>query len=160
MPLCQQSPHPANYTALVLDRPREEYISWILNAATYGGELEIVILAQFKQVDICIVSYENLSVSEAVLLRYPSSTDASNPNRTIYILYSGQHYDAIVLPMPPCESNANVDVDVDCCSHETQKIFPRDSRYDDMAQTLGTNFLVNKLKVSYLLCTVLISFAL
>ena len=69
-------------------------------------------LARLKRVDICIVSYENVSASEAVLLRYPCTDDdstaaaaaaaaAATADRhagsrdTVYLLYSGQHYDAI-----------------------------------------------------------------
>ena len=43
------------YTEALLGSPPDEYARWIQSPHNYGGENEITILAQLKQVEVCVV---------------------------------------------------------------------------------------------------------
>jgi hypothetical protein len=75
--------------ALFLGKPVEEYARWIKNTFHWGGENEIVILAQHYGVEVAVVSCETLSV-----LVY--GQEEATPRPRVYILYTGQHYDPLV----------------------------------------------------------------
>lgn len=130
------------YTDVFLDKPRSRYLEWILNPVNYGGENEILILANLKRVNICVVSFENLAAEEALLLTYPCQDVASS--KKIYMLYSGQHYDAIVLPSTKEEEAGTAAFD--------QKVFDaaegseEQVKYDALARSLGTTLLREKAK--------------
>lgn len=85
---------PARYTQVYLGMPPDEYIASILQEGVYGGETEILILAQLYQTTIVVVSLQGLT-----LLAYAPSEYTTEERRRIYVLYNGQHYDAIVEDM-------------------------------------------------------------
>eukprot|EP00037_Helgoeca_nana_P021209 m.213296 g.213296 ORF g.213296 m.213296 type:complete len:392 (+) comp25555_c0_seq1:104-1279(+) len=75
--------------ALMLGMAVDKYAVWITNEMNWGGEHEIVALADFFGVEVGVVSCESFST-----LVYGQTEDAERPR--IYILYTGQHYDPIV----------------------------------------------------------------
>jgi ubiquitin thioesterase OTU1 len=89
---------PDTYTEALLGSPPDEYTRWIQSPHNYGGENEITILAQLKQVEVCVVM-----LSTGALLPYAPaqwlSDDAARER--VYIFFTGgelgaNHYDAIV----------------------------------------------------------------
>ena len=68
----------------------ELYAAWINNDHHWGGEPEVVMLAAHFGVEIVICSCESLS-----FLRY-SPEEAASSKGTIYLLYTGQHYDPLL----------------------------------------------------------------
>ena len=60
----------------------------MLKDTSWGGEIEILILANFKKVQISIVA-----IASSTILTYSPEVEYSG---RIYLLYNGQHYDAIV----------------------------------------------------------------
>jgi hypothetical protein len=89
---------PDLYTEALLGSPPDDYARWIQSPHNYGGENEITILAQLKQVEVCVVMLTN-----GTLLPYAPahwlSDDASRDR--VYIFFTGgdlgaNHYDAIV----------------------------------------------------------------
>lgn len=74
---------------MVLGMPVEEYSRKIVRFSEWGGEVEIITLARHFRVKIVIVSCENLRSSEYA--------PDEGSNQIIYLLYTGQHYDPIVL---------------------------------------------------------------
>lgn len=84
-----QDPDPATQ-ALILGHPTvEEYATWIRNEHHWGGEAEVNVLAAHYNLEITIICCEPMQV-----LCYGSGNAACTSR--VYLLYTGQHYDAIV----------------------------------------------------------------
>jgi hypothetical protein len=79
------------YSKVYLDKEPQDYAAFIRSPHEYGGEVEILILADLKKVTICVVSLQSLTI----LTYKPESEDTKSLKR-IYILYNGQHYDALI----------------------------------------------------------------
>ncbi len=64
----------------------------------YGGEVEIVMLAQLKQVAIAVVSTESLTVLTYGPSQWVNDHDVSPSGERprIMLLYNGRHYDTLV----------------------------------------------------------------
>jgi hypothetical protein len=69
--------------ALLLDSPVDEYAEWIQKPHNWGGEHEVVALANYYRRRVCVVSAD-------ATLCYGSA------GPTVYILYTGTHYDPLV----------------------------------------------------------------
>jgi len=82
------------YSEVYLGKDPEEYVAWIQTPHNYGGEVEILILAQYYQVNVAVVSIDQTITQ---LIYSPTQITTLNPIQTIFILYNGQHYDALVL---------------------------------------------------------------
>ncbi|RDW73894.1 hypothetical protein BP5796_07336 [Coleophoma crateriformis] len=76
---------PEKYTKVVLEKEPDDYCRWIQTEAAWGGAIEIELLANHYDVEICTVDVESLSV-----LRFNEGA----PNRII-LVYSGIHYDTV-----------------------------------------------------------------
>ena len=73
----------AEARAVLLGSPVDEYAEWIQKPHNWGGEHEIIALANHFRRRVCVVSAD-------ATLNYGSS------GPTIYILYTGTHYDPLV----------------------------------------------------------------
>lgn len=83
----RKSPH--IYTTEILERPIEQYCDWIQKPESWGGAIELGILA--KHLNIRITTYD-IDLGQPITFQ-----DESNPaTRFIVLIYSGIHYDAIV----------------------------------------------------------------
>ena len=80
--------NPWQFTDIVLDRPRLDYITWI-EGQGWGGGIEVSILADHFQCEMAVVDVQSGNVNVF-------SEGRSYPYR-IYLLYSGIHYDALEL---------------------------------------------------------------
>jgi len=69
----------------------QAYSDWIVNETHWGGEPELLMLAEHFGVEIVLASCETLRVT-----RYA----ASSASDEVYLLYTGQHYDPLVGPSP------------------------------------------------------------
>eukprot|EP00300_Choanocystis_sp_HF-7_P004647 c13627_g1_i2.p1 GENE.c13627_g1_i2~~c13627_g1_i2.p1 ORF type:complete len:372 (-),score=76.15 c13627_g1_i2:51-1166(-) len=79
---------PDRWPEFVLGMSNESYAQWIVNPLNWGGENEIVILSEHFSVEICVVSMQSGS-----LLVYG---EGGATKGKIYLLFTGQHYDALV----------------------------------------------------------------
>jgi ubiquitin thioesterase OTU1 len=70
-------------------RPREDYIATILRPTSWGGAIELTILAKYYRTEICSVDVETGRFD----LFYPLDVARSTGNRCI-LVYSGIHFDA------------------------------------------------------------------
>ena len=80
-------PDPALKAILLGHDSVEAYEQWIKNEHHWGGEPEVLMLAGHHGVEIVVVSCESLN-----FLRYSEGA----PERRIYLLYTGQHYDPLL----------------------------------------------------------------
>eukprot|EP00930_Biecheleria_cincta_P102327 TRINITY_DN94029_c0_g1_i1.p1 TRINITY_DN94029_c0_g1~~TRINITY_DN94029_c0_g1_i1.p1 ORF type:complete len:382 (+),score=73.60 TRINITY_DN94029_c0_g1_i1:176-1321(+) len=80
--------------ALFLGKPVDEYATWIMNTMHWGGENEIVVLAEHFKVEVAVISCEGMN--KIVYGQGPTATGR------VYILYTGQHYDPLVAGAPGC----------------------------------------------------------
>ncbi|KAI8911063.1 ubiquitin thioesterase OTU1-like protein [Gorgonomyces haynaldii] len=79
---------PDRYNAVFLGRSNQEYCQWILNPKSWGGAIEISIFSEQLQMEII-----SLDVSTGRMDRFGEGTYKSSA----FVMYSGIHYDAIVL---------------------------------------------------------------
>ena len=79
-------PDPASRAIMLGHDSVEAYVQWIRNETHWGGEPEVLMLAEHFETELVIVSCESLS-----LLRYAEG----GKNGTAYLLYTGQHYDPL-----------------------------------------------------------------
>lgn len=78
---------PTTYSDAVLGRSRDEYCKWINKANSWGGAIEILILANHFDIEICSID---------VATGREDRFGEGRPMRG-FIVYSGIHYDAIAL---------------------------------------------------------------
>jgi ribA/ribD-fused uncharacterized protein len=78
--------------ALFLGKSVSEYGEWIMNPHHWGGESEIVVLAEYFKVEVAIVSCEMMAT-----LVYGEGAAGGR----IYVLYTGSHYDPLVTAATP-----------------------------------------------------------
>ncbi|KAK9457569.1 hypothetical protein V1511DRAFT_493994 [Dipodascopsis uninucleata] len=79
--------NPEEYSDAVLGRPANEYCEWIVKPTSWGGAIEMAILANHFDITICSMDVAT------------GRTDQFNPGRPTFIIviYSGIHYDAVAL---------------------------------------------------------------
>lgn len=83
--------NPEKFNELYLGKSHAEYCEWLMQDSSWGGEIEILIISELKDVQISVVQIDSLNV----LTYSPPSSLLSQ--RRIYILYTGQHYDALMV---------------------------------------------------------------
>lgn len=80
--------HPELYSEVFLGRPVYEYCAWILDAKSWGGEIELSILAQHFRVEMVVFDVTSMS-------RLCYGEDQGFSQR-MFLLYDGVHYDLVV----------------------------------------------------------------
>lgn len=106
------------YNEVVLQRPPDEYCQWIQYPDSWGGGIELSILSQEFDVEICAVSVNDQSISRF---------NEGRPNRVI-LVFSGIHYDTIAFVK---RGSSTLDADQDI------KLFPSsDDAYLEAAKQL------------------------
>ena len=83
------------YNDSFLNMKNEEYQSFITNKNNWGGAIEIQILSNILQIEICTFDIENLQT-----LFFGEN---ENYDEIIFLMYNGIHYNALVLLPEDCE---------------------------------------------------------
>ena len=78
------------YSDTVLGRPRDEYCQWILKKDSWGGAIELGILADWFDVRITCIDIE---LGNFIKIE----NEEKNPTRFMLLIYSGIHYDVLAL---------------------------------------------------------------
>lgn len=74
------------FNDLTLERPRSEYLDWIMQPDSWGGYIELIALSRAYSIQTCVVDIQTGRVDEY-------GEEASG--KRIYLIYDGIHYDAI-----------------------------------------------------------------
>lgn len=111
-------------------RPRDEYISTILKPASWGGAIELAVLAKHYATEIASVDVESGRIDRFAPL--PGAADSGN---RCVLVYSGIHYDA-----------ASVAPILDAPDDFHQTILPKESSGDDDAVLVAAKKLADKLR--------------
>lgn len=83
--------NPDQFNKAVLDNKEpDKYCRWIKGHDSWGGQIELLILSQYFQIEICSIDVQTLRVD-----RYNQGA----PKRC-FVVYSGIHYDTIALTIP------------------------------------------------------------
>jgi ubiquitin thioesterase OTU1 len=77
---------------IILSRPRDDYIATILKPTSWGGAIELTILAKYYGTEICSIDVETGRFDHFS----PLDAERTTGNRCI-LIYSGIHYDAASL---------------------------------------------------------------
>lgn len=90
--------NPAEYSAAILGKKPDEYCQWIQNEDSWGGAIELKILAEYFNIEICSIDVQTLNMFQF---------NEGAPTRCI-VVYSGIHYDVLALsPSDPPYMHAN-----------------------------------------------------
>lgn len=81
--------NPQTYDEVVLGRSNEKYCEWIRKLESWGGAIELGILAEFLGVRIICFDVELGS-------RMVFQDEANKPEKFIVVVYSGIHYDCFI----------------------------------------------------------------
>ncbi|CCU80507.1 OTU-like cysteine protease [Blumeria hordei DH14] len=75
----------STYTKVVLEKSPDEYCRWIQSPDAWGGAIELVILANHFDIEVCSIDVQSLRIDRF---------NEGRPTRCI-LVYSGVHYDTI-----------------------------------------------------------------
>jgi ubiquitin thioesterase OTU1 len=90
--------NPTEYTAAILGKKPDEYCTWIQNEDSWGGAIELKILSEYFNIEICSIDVQTLNMFQF---------NEGAPTRCI-VVYSGIHYDVLALsPSDPPYTRAN-----------------------------------------------------
>ncbi|KAJ5594533.1 uncharacterized protein N7459_000741 [Penicillium hispanicum] len=90
--------NPLEYTAAILGKNPDNYCQWIQNEDSWGGAIELKILSEYFNIEICSIDVQTLHMFQF---------NEGAPTRSI-VVYSGIHYDVLALsPSEPPYTRAN-----------------------------------------------------
>lgn len=96
--------NPIDYNEVILQKSPDDYCRWIQRDESWGGDIELGILSQHFDIEICSIDVQSLHV-----YRY----NEGKPRRCI-LVYSGIHYDTIALnPSSPPHNKADMPPEFD-----------------------------------------------
>lgn len=103
------------YSEAVLGRPSREYVQWIQQSTTWGGQIELSVLSTVLQCEI--VAFD------VIRNRHDSYNNGDcKQQRRIFVIYDGIHYDAIAYCLDP---SLPEDMDVTQFSPNDDVVFQR-----------------------------------
>jgi len=80
------------FNEAVLGKSNKSYCEWIQNPNSWGGAIEVSILANFYGLEIAVIDTQSGSISKF-------GEDKNFPHR-VFLIYDGIHYDPIYLEVP------------------------------------------------------------
>lgn len=83
---------PFTYNEIVLGRPIDQYCEWIERKMSWGGAIELGILADYLNIRI-----NCFDVELGNKMVFQNESDSKKPTNFINLIYSGIHYDSLVL---------------------------------------------------------------
>ncbi|VVC32345.1 Ubiquitin-related domain,Zinc finger C2H2-type,OTU domain [Cinara cedri] len=105
------------FNEAVLGKPNTDYCVWIQNPNSWGGAIEVSILADFYGVEIAVIDTQSGSISKF--------GEDKNYAHRVFLIYDGIHYDPLYLESPFAPG-------------EIQTLFPtNDERMLEAAQMLA-----------------------
>lgn len=105
------------YSDVVLGRPVDKYCQWILKKDSWGGAIELGILAEWFKIRI-----NCLDIELGKFIRFENEAD--KPDKFMVLIYLGIHYD--ILSLNVNLSTSNQDKQTDTC------IWPIDSKTEQL----------------------------
>eukprot|EP00871_Galdieria_phlegrea_P001178 jgi/Galph1/2060/GphlegSOOS_G732.1 len=108
--------NPQVYNTAFLDRPNDEYCRWILQPETWGGAIELSILAIYFRTEITVFDIQTLRMD-----RYGETEGYED---RVFLLYDGIHYDPIAQAAYP-EAPREYDITVFKVSDEEALCYAR-----------------------------------
>lgn len=97
--------NPDRYSEIVLGRPTEEYCQWILKKDSWGGAIELGILAAYLGIRINCIDIELGN-----FIKFEN--EAGNAQNFINLIYSGIHYDLLAANEVLSASDGDKETDV------------------------------------------------
>lgn len=95
---------PEVFSDAVLDRPNAEYCDWICKKNSWGGAIEISILAKFYGIEIAVVDSLNAIVNKF-------GEDMSYSQRA-FLVFDGLHYDPLYMESEDVRIVSNFQINV------------------------------------------------
>ncbi|KAI0086168.1 OTU-domain-containing protein [Irpex rosettiformis] len=120
---------PETWSDAILGRSRDEYISHILKPSSWGGAIELTILAKHYSTEIASVDVETGRID-----KFTPTSESDGGNRCI-LIYSGIHYDA-----------ATIAPILDAPEDFHQTVMPRMREGDDDPTLVAAKKLADKLR--------------
>ena len=123
--------NPHKFTREVLLKSPQEYADWIMQKNTWGGAIELQILAELIEKEIAVISINPWNIQ--------IFGEEQNYRKRIYLVYNGAHYNMIVRNFS--SGNANMDVTIfrayckinlDAASQAAHKFMTQNRENEDM----------------------------
>ncbi|OMJ69964.1 hypothetical protein SteCoe_32161 [Stentor coeruleus] len=92
--------NPERFDSYALGKSLQEYIYWIRNPMSWGGEIELIILSEYFNIEICVISVN--PISENLI------NDEKDYKKRIYLLYTNSHYNLIIRNFPDGDPDMDV----------------------------------------------------
>lgn len=87
----------------LLELPKDEYIEYIINPKNWGGALEVKMFSEIFKTQICCIDVKTN--------RTDIYGNEENYNNIIYLLYTGVHYDPLVMNFDiDCDPNTDITI--------------------------------------------------
>lgn len=80
------------FSTVVLGKSNKDYCTWIQNPNSWGGAIEVSILANFYGLEVAVIDTQSGSISKF-------GEDKNYPHR-VFLIYDGIHYDPLYLESP------------------------------------------------------------
>jgi len=77
------------FTPAILGMPTEQYVRWISQSNSWGGEVELIVLSFLYQTEIVALDLQSFRVQRI--------GESSNYTTRVFLVYTGNHYDAIAV---------------------------------------------------------------
>lgn len=77
------------FTPAILGMPTEQYVRWISQTSSWGGEVELIVLSFLYQTEIVALDLQSFRVQRI--------GESSKYSTRVFLVYTGNHYDAIAV---------------------------------------------------------------
>ncbi|KAK6457855.1 uncharacterized protein RJT20DRAFT_26763 [Scheffersomyces xylosifermentans] len=110
---------PELYSEVILGRPPTEYCNWIEKKDSWGGAIELGILADWFDIRI-----NCLDIESGNFITFENDSAETKPQKFIVLIYSGVHYDVVAVNrnLSTVDSDKALDVTSWKCGGEDEKL--------------------------------------
>lgn len=84
---------PTTHSEAFLGKPTAEYATWIQDASSWGGQIELSVLSKLLKLEIVAL--------DIIRNRHDAYGTEDNYRRRIFVIYDGIHYDAVAYCFDP-----------------------------------------------------------
>lgn len=81
-----------SFSEVVLGKSNDDYCLWIQNPNSWGGAIEVSILANFYKMEVAVIDTQS-----GTIIKF--GEDKNFPHR-VFLIYDGIHYDPLYLESP------------------------------------------------------------
>eukprot|EP01102_Stenamoeba_stenopodia_P019993 TRINITY_DN7660_c0_g1_i1.p1 TRINITY_DN7660_c0_g1~~TRINITY_DN7660_c0_g1_i1.p1 ORF type:complete len:375 (+),score=82.46 TRINITY_DN7660_c0_g1_i1:167-1291(+) len=132
---------PFEYSEAFLGKPNEEYVKWIQDKDSWGGAIEVSILADYYKTEIAVISIEDLKVY--------IYGEGKGYNQRVALIYDNIHYDPLALTF---EKNLPEEMDVTIFQPSDESVLAKARKLAEQLNKAAQFVNVSKFTLRCLVC--------